>query len=58
MPIWLRRITYQMIIEYMNREQESQNKATNTGSTTNLDWGSPDKSKISPAKHLSKASKK
>ncbi len=42
----------------MNREQESQNKATNTGSTTNLDWGSPDKSKISPAKHLSKASKK
>jgi hypothetical protein len=58
MPIWLRRITHQMIVEYMSKEREAQTSSNSTGNTTNLDWSNPDRSKISPAGHLSKASKK
>jgi len=60
-PIWLRRATYQFIIEYTEKENEANKKASkpsnNSGSTT-LDWANPDKSKISPPSYVSKASKK
>ena len=60
MPIWLRNITYKFIQDSISQENEAQNKALKKGggSTTNLDWANPDKSKITSPGYISKASKK
>jgi len=65
-PIWLRRAT----INFLNKSIDARNKADEkaynnstsktgkTSTTTNLDWGNPDKSKIKPPSYVTKASKK
>jgi hypothetical protein len=63
-PIWLRRITYNFIKEYTEKEHEAQNKGmggkggSKSSSTTNLDWANPDKSQVKPPSYVSRASKK
>ena len=58
MPIWLRKLTYNQIVEARQKEAESYKKSDNT-----IDLANPDKSKIpegyiSPPSYVTKASKK
>jgi len=65
-PIWLRRATINFInksIETRNKAEEkayndSTSKTGKTSTTTNLDWGNPDKSKVNVPNYVTKASKK
>ena len=61
MPLWLRRVTHQLIQESLSAENVAQNKALGKvggGNSTTLDWANPDKSKITAPGYISKASKK
>ena len=61
MPLWLRRVTYNLIQESLIAENEAQNKAAGKSggsNTTKLDWANPDKTKINLPGHISGASKK
>jgi hypothetical protein len=60
-PIWLRRVTYNFIVEYTQKEQDAQNQATSKSSkggqsVTNLDWV-PNKSKQSESSYTTKATR-
>lgn len=58
MPIWLRKLTYNQIVEAKRKEAEANKSPDNT-----IDLANPDKSKIpegyiSPPSYVTKASKK
>jgi hypothetical protein len=64
MPIWLRKFTYQSIVECKQKESDAYKgvKSSNKG-TTYIDMANPDKSKIpntqiSPPSYVTRASKK
>ena len=64
MPIWLRKFTYQSIVECKQKESDAYKgvKSSNKG-TTQIDMANPDKSKlppntIKPPSYVTKASKK
>ena len=64
MPIWLRKFTYQSIVECKQKESDAYKgtKSSNKG-TTHIDMANPDKSKIpntqiSPPSYVTRASKK
>ena len=50
MPVWLRKLTYNLIqnsIDQENKQQkESYEKSLGKTSKTTLDWANPDKSKL------------
>jgi len=63
MPLWLRKFTFNKILESKQAESDATKKSSGNGKNTNIDLNNPDKSKIpnsqvKPPSYITKASKK
>lgn len=58
MPVWLRKVTYNLIADSIERENKANDEANQDSTSNRIDFSNPDQAKVTLPSHYVGASKK